>query len=787
MIRSFFKIALRNFSKQFTYSAINVAGLAIGIACSLVILVYVLRELSYENHFKDRDQIYRIGTKFMTMGSFANGPLVVLEVLPEQYPWVEKTCRVIGDDKVILKVNDFTTKESGLFVEPEFFNIFQYGFERGNGTLADNGVVLSTTLATKMFVDDNPLGKVIELTRDGKSLLYTVKGVINTDNINSHLNAPFWAAATPLENPDLNWFMINTYNYIKVRDGITQTEVQSALDNIIKSELFPLIESTLPFETWFARDDAYRLIAQPINDIYLKGTLGFDLSKGGNATMVYILTVIALLILIIAGINFINLSTARAVNRSKEVGLKKVIGSSRLQLAAQFLLESVMVSTLAMMLALGLAELILIGVESMTGLEIVDSIFSNPDNLLLAFLLSLALGLISGLYPAFILSAFKPVDALKVSFKGQSNSLFRNILVIFQFGLSTMLVIGTVVIFQQLQFMRSKDLGFNKENLLIVDNANLLNNSLVNFKETLSNYPGVSQICIVNRLPASTSSYSIATIESPYVEEPLKINRFRGDYDYPATLGFQLVRGRFFNSQLASDSSAVLLNESAVKALMLPDPIGQILNKKYEVIGVVKDFNFESLKHAIAPSMISVSKEGYQVAIRVQNNEAADVIAAVEKEWNLRSPEEPLRYHFLDENVANLMRNEKVMGEVLALFSLLAIFIACLGLFGLSAYLATQRRQEIGIRKVLGASVGSVVSMFGREYSKLVLVSFVIAIPISVYLLQNWLYDFAFRVEITWWPIAITCLLVLIISWVTVSYHSIKTSLVNPAETLRNE
>lgn len=787
MIRSFFRIAFRNFSRQFTYSAINVTGLAIGIASSLVILVYVFRELSYEKHFNESDQVYRIATKFMTMGEFANGPLVLLNVLPEQYPWVEKTCRVNGDDNVILKVNDFTTKESGLFVESEFFNIFQYDFEQGNGILANNEVVLSSVLAKKLFMDKNPLGKVIEVTREQESFLYTVKGVINTDHINSHLNAPFWAAAPPLENPDPNWFMIHSYNYIKVRAGITQSDIQSALDNIIESELFPLLESTLPFETWYARDDAYRLMAQPINDIYLKGTLGFDLSKGGNATMVYILIVIAVLILVIAGINFINLSTARAVSRSKEVGLKKVIGSSRFQLAAQFLSESVMVCTLALILALGLAELILISVESITGLEIVGSIFSNPSNLLLAFFLSLALGLISGLYPAFLLSAYKPVDVLKVSFKGRSNVMFRNALVVFQFGLSTMLVIGTLVIFQQLQFMRSKDLGFNKENLLIVDNAKLLKNSLVNFKETLANYPGVSQICIVNRLPGSTSSYSIATIESPYLEEPLKINRFRGDYDYPATLGFQLVAGRFFDRQLASDSSAVLLNESAVKALMLPNPIGQILNKKYEVIGVVKDFNFESLKQAISPSMISVSNEGYQVAIRVKSNQAAEVIAAVEKEWSLRSPEEPLRFHFLDENFINLMRNEKVMGEVLSLFAILAIFVACLGLFGLSAYLATQRRQEIGIRKVLGASVGSVVSMFGKEYSKLVLISFVIAIPTSIFLLQKWLSDFAYRVEISWWLIGATCLAVLMIAWVTVSYHSIKTSLVNPAETLRNE
>lgn len=787
MIRSFFVLAIRNFKRQFIYSAINVTGLAIGIACSLIILIYVSRELSYEKHFKDYDQVYRVGTKFMTMGEFANGPLVLLEVLPKTYSWIESTCRVKANDEVELTYGKFSAKESGLFVEPTFFDLFPYSFESGSGVISGNGIVLNSKLAKKIFDDADPIGKTINLKVEGKDRLYAVKGVVNTERVNSHLNAPFWALSDPLVHPDLNWFMIDEYNYIKVKPNTDLATVQAAMDKIIETEVFPALGSTLPFEEWFQRDDAFRLIAQPLKDIYLKGTLRFDLNNGGNEAMVYLLLAVALLILCTAAINFVNLSTARSIKRSKEVGIKKVIGLSRFHLASQFISESILMSLLAMMLALGLAEIILLGVERYTGLELLSSIFSNPSHILLAFLLSLALGLLSGIYPAMVLSSFKPVDVLKSSFKGRANATFRNALVIFQFGLSTLLIIGTLVIFRQLQFMRDKDLGFQQDNILIIDNAGLLDKSVNVFKESLKNYPGVISVSLVNRLPASANSFSIASVSSQYTGEPLKINRFQGDFDYPSTLGFQLVSGRFYNPLLSSDSNAVILNEAAVRALQLNNPIGEVLNKKYEVIGVVRDFNYETLKKVIAPSMISFSSEGYALAIRLESNKVKDILAHLESEWAGYSIDEPIRFHFLDENFANLMKDDLTMGEVLALFTLLSIFISCLGLFGLSAYMATQRKKEIGIRKVLGASAISVLTLFGMEYFKLILISFIIAIPLSIFILQEWLSGFAYRVEIEWWVIMSTGLAVVIISWLTVGYHSLKTSLINPAETLRNE
>lgn len=786
MIKSFFKIAIRNFTRQFTYSAINVTGLAIGIACSLVILIYVFRELSYEKHFKDSDNVYRIATKFMTMGEFANGPLILLDVLPKEYPWVENTCRVKNYGDVEVNIGTFTTKEPGLFVEPSFFELFPYQFENGSGNIDGNGIVLDLKLAGKLFKDD-PLGKTIELKLEDGVHLYTVKGVVDTESVNSHLNASFWAVSTPLTQLDPNWFMIDRYNYIKVKPGTDLATIQAATDKLMETKVFPNLGSSLSFEEWFARDDAFRLIVQPLQDIYLKGTLRFDLTTGGNQTMVYLLMVVALLILITASINFINLSTARAINRGKEVGIKKVVGLTRSQLTFQFLGESILISLLALVLALGLAEIILISVENLTGLELLNSIFSNPFHLGLTFLLSLLLGVLSGIYPALALSAFKPVDVLKSSFKGRSNAIFRNVLVVFQFGLTTLLIIGTLVIFRQLHYISNKDLGFQQDNILIIENADLLEHRIHEFKRSLSSHPGVISASVVNRVPAAPNSFSISSVSSIYVDEPLRINRFQGDFDYPSTLGFQLVSGRFYNPLLSSDSNAVILNEAAVRALQLNDPIGEVLNKKYEVIGVVKDFNFETLRNAIAPSMISFSDEGFQIAVRLESNEAEEVIKYLEVEWTNLSLNEPLRYHFLDQNFANLMKDDRVMGEVLALFTLLAIFVACLGLFGLSAYMATQRKKEIGIRKVLGASIQSVLTLFGREYSRLILISLALAIPLAVFIMQKWLSGFTYRVEIETWLITCTCLAVLSISWITVGYHSLKASLVNPAETLRNE
>ncbi|MGE0589846.1 MAG: ABC transporter permease [Cyclobacteriaceae bacterium] len=786
MFRSFIRIAVRNFGKQLSFSLINVVGLAISLACSLVILMFVSRELSYEKHFADHDRIYRIATHFMTMGEFANGPQILLEELPNEYPWVDQTTRVKYDE-VLLETGDFSVKEKGLLVEKNFFEMFQYPFYQGKGDLGSDGIVLSQSLAKAIFGTHEALGKVIEITAENGKSLYTIRGVVDTGNVNSHLNASFWAAMPQAGSIDPNWFSVDAFNYVKVKSGVEIAEVQAAVDKMIEVKVFPQMQSTLTFNEWFVRDDAFRLVAQPLDDIYLKGTLMFDISKGGNETMVYVLLAIAGLILFIASINFINLSTARAINRAKEVGIKKVVGSSIALLRLQFISEALMVTLAALVVAMGLAELVLIFVEKITGLELLASVFSRPQHLLLALLLAIVLGMVSGLYPALVLSSFKPIQVLKSSFSTGTNSGFRNMLVIFQFGLSTILVITTLIMIRQIQFMSSRDLGFNQDNVLVIGNAGDLEGRLSGFKDKMRLQSGVVSVSQVNRLPGSVTSFSMANVQSVYLDEPVRISRFQGDFDYPSTLGFQLVDGRFFDKKIASDSNAIILNESAADLLLLEHPVGEIINKKYEVIGVVRDFNFESLRTAIAPSMISISNDGLSLALRIESSQAKTIIDRIEQEWADLSPNEPVSYYFLDQNFANLMRNEQVLTQVLGLFTGLALFIACLGLYGLSAYLSVQRNKEIGIRKVLGATSMSVLTLLNKEYAKLVIFSFVIAIPVALYLNDLWLAGFAYQTSIEWWIVAGTCAAILLVSWTTVGYHSFRASQTNPAEALRSE
>ncbi|HCR54202.1 MAG TPA: hypothetical protein DIW27_07295, partial [Cytophagales bacterium] len=685
-----------------------------------------------------------------------------------------------------IKVEDYQTKESGLFVEPDFFELFPYHFLEGNGALSQDGIILSEDFSRQLFGNENPLGKIIALVDGEADHLYTVEGVVDISKVKSHLNAPFWAAHVEKEISP-HWLFVDTYNYIKVQEGTTPAMIQSAVDKLIEINLFPNMGTKTPFEEWLQRDDAFRLLVQPLADIHLGETLRFDLAEGGNATMVYILLLVAVGILFIAAVNFINLSTARAVKRGKEVGIKKVIGSSRLQLALQFLSESVMICLMAMILALGLSELIILLVERWVGVGVLASVFNNPTELLLAIGLSVLLGILSGLYPALVLSSFRPIQVLKSNLTGQSQSSFRNSLVVVQFTISTILVVGTIIVFQQIQFAQSKDVGFDRENILVVDNANLLDNNIVPFKEALKSQPGVANVSRMHREPGSTNAFSIQSIWSSYVNEPVTSNRFEGDFDYAETMGFKLVAGRYFDASVASDSSAVLLNEAAAKALLLEKPIGEVLNKKYNVIGVVSDFNFETLRKPITPSIIKFSPSGPKLVIRLNARSTDKIIPFIEAQWKQYAVAEPLAYHFVDENFNNLMEQERVMGEVLALFAGLAIFIACLGLYGLSAYLAIQRTKEIGIRKVLGASSESVLHLLSQQYIKLLLLSFLIAAPASVYSMRTWLSEFAYRIDITWWMVTVPCLGIMLIALCTVSYHTLKSSRINPAETLRSE
>ncbi len=794
MIKNNLKIAIRNLFKQSSYAVINIGGLAIGIACSFVILLYVFQELSYEKHFKNHDRIYRVGTKFMSMGTFANGPEILLEVFPQEYPWVEQVCRVSGESFEII-YEDYSVQKEGLYVDSQFFNLFPYQFESGNPGNAmenENSVVISLDLAMDLFGNDGALGMIIELGEDENKSPFLVTGVINIKNVKSHLNGNLWIRKSTSNEQtsgfDNNWFSIATYNYIKVNPGISLEDVQISLDKIVEKHVFPVFKSALSFEDWFQRDDAYRFIAQPLDDIYLKGTLRFDLSEGGNATTVNVLLAIAILIILIASVNFINLSTARATRRAKEVGIKKAMGSTRIFLVFQFITESVMACLVAAVISFGLAELVLLVFENLTGQVLLDSSLVTVFNMAIAVVLALFIGIFAGIYPAFYLSSFRPSLVLKGGYQSaKGNKGFRNLLVVFQFSLSIILIICSLIIFQQLQFMKTKDLGFNQDDVLIVDRTSKLENNFEPFRNSLAARSEVIKLSSAQRLPGSSSTFSITTLQSEGQENGVNMNRFGGDVEFIETLGFDIIAGRGFSLEIASDSNAVILNQAAVKALELENPVGSLLNEELTVIGVVRDFNFESLRKKIEPVVITLSDSKNSIAIKVNLSQAASLITFLQTEWNSYSLADPMQYHFLDDNFKNMMKNDTKMSQVVTMFTVLAIFISCLGLFGLSAYVANQRKKEIGIRKVLGASIRNILVMLNKEFIKLVLIAVIFAVPVSAYVMNDWLSNFAFRINLTAGLFILSGLITLIIALFTVSYQSLSAATSDPVDSLMEE
>lgn len=797
MLRHHIKTIIRNLNRNIGYSFINIFGLGIGIAASFVILMFVQQELSYEKHFAENSQTYRVGTKFMSMGRFANGPEKLLNTINEEFPYIQKSCRVNATDDIPLSIPGFEVSKSGLYVDSAFFEVFDYEFKYGSRQQAlssPNTIVISEVLAQLLFGTSNAIGRVIEINDEEMQdtpMAFNVSGVVDLSEVKSHVNADFWANRSVVKvmssGFNNNWFSVSSYNYVKLSKGVDQLTFQKDLDSLVARHIFPTMGSSLSFSDWFSRDDSFQFMAQPISDIYLRGTLSFDLISGGDETTVYTLLITALLIIVIAAVNFINLTTARAVNRAKEVGVKKSLGSSRSSLIAQFLIESMTISSIAMVLAMGFSELFLIVFKYVTQQSLLIDIFTSYQQLGWLVLISLAIGLLAGLYPAFHLSGYKTVTVLKGGFNSVSDKrTFRNVLVVFQFSLSIALICLAWIVQDQLGYMKNRDLGFDQEHVLIIDNATKLDHNTKAFKEQLAQRSEVVSSTFFRRLPGSTNSYSITTIQSEAIDDPLKLNRFRGDEDFIETLGFELIAGRGFTSTNEKELMSVILNEAAVSALLLDDPVGTKFDNGMEVIGVVRDFNFENLRNEVAPAVIQVAPDG-NVAFKLKSSAASAFIQYAETKWKEMSPDEPMEYHFLDQNFGKMVEKEHVLGKAMSIFTVLSILISCLGLYGLSSFMALQRKKEIGIRKVLGASVFKMWLMLSKQFTKLIIVATVIAVPVAIWIAQSWLEGFAYRIDLSSGIFIISGIGVLFVALCTVGFESIKAAISNPVDSLKDE
>jgi putative ABC transport system permease protein len=796
MFKNYFKIAIRSLSRQMMYSFINLIGLAVSMACSLVIFLYVYGEWSHDRHFAKADRIYRIGVSFFNMGNFANGPERLRNFLPKEFAGMEAFTQ-FQQSRETFRSGDDTYKDEVFYVDSSFFSVFAYSFVEGDPQTAlqrPYSVVLSESMAKKYFQHVSALGKTLEVGK--KKELHTVTGIVKDDDRPSHIKAKIWMFRQPDESGSQPWTSASVFTYLLLKEGVSEINLNQALGRIIEKDVYPqsvALGQNISLKQYLDDPNSVKFLIQPLKDVYLKSKLNSELSPGGNLTNLYIFSVIAIFILVLAAVNFVNLSTARATRRAKEVGIRKSLGTSRKNLILQFLLESVLMCLTAMVVALGLAELFTFVFFWINGQQLVIHLWNNFSGVLGLILFTVLVGIVAGIYPAFYLTSFNPVNVLKGNLGSSGSSALRNGLVVFQFTISIALIIAITVIIRQLNFMSDKDLGFTSENVITIDGLTRLNGSEVAYKEELLQHSDVLNASLHAGEPGSKAVLSFSLYKTAEMENAMNINTYFGDPAYLDVMRFRLLQGRNFNRDLASDTASVILNEAAVRELNLTDPIGAVLNKNMTVIGVVSDFHWESLRNAIAPTAIvlprfSIYDVGYhQLALKIKSASASSVLKTAEARWKQLAPDESFKYHFMDENFGLLVKKEEVLAKAIGFFTVLAIVISCLGLFGLSAYTTEQRTKEIGIRKVLGASVSNIVLLLTKQFTKLVVVSLVVAIPLSYYAAEQWLSGFAYRTTLSLWIFAAGGLLGLCISCITVAFHSIKASQTNPSETLKCE
>lgn len=800
MLKNYFKIAWRNLLRHKVYSAINIMGLAIGIAACILIFLFVRDELTYEDHFDKADRIYRITNDINLQGQtdkFALTPFPLADALKKDYPVIESIARVmpIGKQTVWYQEKAFN-EEDLFFADSTFFRIFNYPFLYGDPATALNqpkSIVITEELAEKYFGSaENAMGKPLQFSKNS----HKVTGVFrNPGHSHFKLNA-LLSINTFDENVKKqfigDWFRMSLYTYVLLPEASRKAEFEEDLAHFYQKTIVPWMQ-----ENKLAASLTYNLQALP--EIHLDNSFSYDISPAGNRSYVFIFGFVAFFILLIACINYMNLSTARSAKRAKEVGLRKVIGAHRSQLIKQFIGESVLLTFLAILVALALVEIFLPYFNSLTEKNFSLSYFGNGSFLVILFFIIAFVGLVGGSYPAFFLSAFKPVDVLK-SDKGPrgSNALLRKALVIAQFTISLIMIIGTVVVFSQMQFLKNNDLGFNKEQVLVIDVPNgdtTLVNKLPSIKQEFRNNPNVLGVSNAAFIPGERSSRLLFYAEAPTggKMEEKTLSTIFVDYDFLEMMEIKLLDGRNFSQSIPTDDSlAYIINETAAKWLGWDNPLGKKMESglggKGKVIGVVKDFHLASLHNKIEPLaiMLAPKSQGY-LMVRVAPQNLPATISFVENKWKAFDPKHPMEYFFLDENFNKQYRAEEKMLTAFGYFAALTILIACLGLYGLASFTAEQRTKEIGIRKVLGSSVSEIMLLLSKDFAWLVVIAILLATPLAWYSMHHWLQNFAYRTEIHWWIFALAGLAALLIAMLTVSFQAGKAARLNPIRALRAE
>jgi putative ABC transport system permease protein len=809
MFRNYIKTAFRSLLKNKGFTAINILGLALGLCACLLIVFYVIDELSYDRYNTKHDRIFRVNAD-LKLGENRKDYAVTMPPLAKtliaEFPYVEDAARIKNAYTMHVKKGEVNMIENKVaFADPSLFNVFTMLMINGDTKTAlaePNSVVLTESTAKRYFDKTDIVGKMMVLNNNQN---FKVTGVIKDLPKNSHFNFDFFLSMASFEDSRSNAWLRNDYNtYVLLKDAGDAKKLAGSLDAFLFKVSGDQMKSEIGMSyADFEKSGSYfRLNLTPLTDIHLKSQRIGELGTNSTTQYVYIFSAIAIFILLIACVNFMNLSTARSSNRAREVGVRKVLGSPRKYLIAQFLSESVMITFFATLISLFAVVALLPLFNQLAGKEI--ALTSKTLLWLIPALLFTVLfvGALAGSYPAFFLSAFQPIDVLKgklsAGFKGGG---LRSFLVVFQFGISVFLIIGTLVIKNQLSFIQTTNLGFNRNQVLVIQNAYELNKSTKTFKDELSQLPGVTNATMTDFLPVSVTrrSTSIFFKDATLDQKNSIFPQFwEVDSEWIPTLDIKMAAGRNFAKDRLSDSSAIIINEAAAKFLGYKNTLGQTLYEsngsrtkpvnslKYKVIGVMKDFHYSSMHEKIEPLIIHLAENNGSISLRVNTANLPALMSQIKTRWTSFSPMH-MNYSFMDQDFDASYRSEQRVGTIFIIFTSLAIIIACLGLFGLAAYAAEQRTKEIGIRKVLGADISAIVAMLSKDFVRLVVISIALASPLAWYCMHLWLQDFAYRINIQWWVIVAAGVTAILIAVVTVSFQAIKAALANPVNSLKNE
>lgn len=796
MLKNYVKIAYRNLVKHLGFSLINLFGLSIGMTCCVLIFLYVNHELSYDKFHTKAPQIYRLVTDVKTPTEVIKADITSAPMAPNliaTFPEVLEAVRFNNYNLLVQKGESKWQEKNTLLADAAVFKVFDFSLVKGNhesALIAPFSLVLTETIALKYFGDENPIGQSLKLDGEYEG---TVTGVIKDVPENSQLKFDILISMSTLtevlnKEQDEQWGNFGFFTYLLLPEGYNAKQLEAKLPAFLDSHISQQMSDN---------GMNYTLFLEPLTEVYLHSERNSE--ESGSLTNVYIFGAVAILILVIACFNFMNLAIARSVDRSKEVGVRKVIGAGRNQLTWQFLSESILMSIFSGVIALILAQAFLPLFNHVSGKIIAENVLNNYQLYIIVFLLTLFTGILAGIYPALILARFNPSVVLKGRFKTSSRGLsLRKALVVVQFAISVALIVGTLVVYQQLNFMKSQDLGFQKDQIVVFDfqGDQSVNQKYEVIKNEISRIEGVKNVTASSSTPSTGNSNAYTLLENTTGEmQASNIALYFVDFDYLANYKIPIIAGRSFSAKYSSDSiHALVVNEATAASLSYPNP-QEIIGKKFsqwgregQIIGVIKDFHFQSLKEKIGPLSMRIEPENFSLfSVTIDSKDIKNTVSSIESYFKDVVPSRPVDYYFLDEAFDNQYRADERFGSLILYFSGLAIFIACLGLLGITAYTTAQRSKEVGIRKVMGASTIQVVKLLSSDLIKLVLIGILIATPVAWYGMSKWLENFQYKMSLSVWVFAIAALLAGVIAFITVSSQALRAALANPVDSLKSE